>query len=49
LPRPIVQELVAFFSRTPENPNGFDMDAPFNLPAKIREIVVNRGEAVMVQ
>jgi hypothetical protein len=49
LPRPIVQELVAFFSRTPENPNGFDMDAPFNLPAKIREVVVNRGEAVMVQ
>ena len=49
LPRPIIQELVAFFSRTPENPNGFDMDAPFNLPAKIREVVVNRGEAVMVQ
>ena len=49
LPGPIVQELVAFFSRTPENPNGFDMDAPFNLPAKIREVVVNKGEALMVQ
>ena len=49
LPGPIVQELVAFFSRTPEYPNGFDMDAPFNLPAKIREVVVNKGEALMVQ
>jgi hypothetical protein len=49
LPKPILQELVTFFSRTPENPNGFDIDAPFNLPAKIREVAVNRGEAVVVQ
>jgi hypothetical protein len=49
LPKPIVQELVGFFSRTPETPNGIDLDAPFNLPAKIREILVNKGEAVMVQ
>lgn len=49
LPKPIVQELVSFFSRTQDNPNGFDLDAPFNLPAKIREILVNPGEAVMMQ
>ena len=49
LPKPIVQELVGFFSRTPETPNGIDLDAPFNLPAKIREVLVNQGEAVMVQ
>ncbi len=49
LPKTIVQELVTFFSRTPENPRGFDIDAPFNLPAKIREVVVNQGEAVVVQ
>jgi hypothetical protein len=49
LPKPILQELVSFFSRTAENPNGFDIDAPFNLPAKIREVAVNRGEAVIVQ
>jgi hypothetical protein len=49
LPKPIVQELVSFFSRTPEYPNGFNLDAPFNLPAKIREIPINKGEAVMVQ
>jgi len=49
LPKPIVQELVGFFSRTRETPNGIDVDAPFNLPAKIREVLVNQGEAVMVQ
>jgi hypothetical protein len=49
LPKPILQELVTFFSRTAENPKGFDIEAPFNLPAKIREIVINKGEAVVVQ
>ncbi len=49
VPKPIVQELVSFFSRTPENPSGFNLDAPFNLPAKIREVAVNQREAVIVQ
>jgi hypothetical protein len=49
VPKPIVQELVTFFSRTPENPNGFNLDAPFNLPAKIREVPVKQGQALVVQ
>lgn len=49
LPKPIVQELVAFFSRTRDNPNGFDIDAPFDLPVKIREVVTAKGAVVMVQ
>ncbi|HWP23293.1 MAG TPA: hypothetical protein VNM15_03775 [Candidatus Binatia bacterium] len=49
LPRPLVRELVAFFSRTAQKANGFDMDEPFDLPAKIREVVVKKGEAVIVQ
>lgn len=49
LPKPILQELVSFFTRTRENPAGFNLEAPFNLPAKIREVLVNRGEAVVVQ
>lgn len=49
LPKPILEELVTFFSRTPENPKGFDIDAPFDLPAKIREVVINKEEAVVVQ
>jgi hypothetical protein len=49
LPKPIVQELVSFFSRTAERPNGFNVDEPFNLPARIREVAVNQGEAVVIQ
>jgi hypothetical protein len=49
LPKPILQELVSFFTRTRENPSGFNLDAPFNLPAKIREMIVNRAEALIVQ
>ena len=49
LPKPLVQELVTFFSRSAENPKGFDLDAPFNLPAKIRELVINKGAVVVIQ
>jgi hypothetical protein len=49
LPKPIVQEMVSFFSRTPHNPRGFDLDAPFELPAKIRRIAIGKGEAVVMQ
>jgi hypothetical protein len=49
IPMPLVQELVTFFSRTQDNPKGFNIDEPFTLPAKIREVIVNRGEAVIVQ
>jgi hypothetical protein len=49
LPKPVLQELIGFFSRTPQNPTGFDIDAPFDLPSKIREISVGAGESVVVQ
>jgi hypothetical protein len=49
LPKPLLQELVTFFSRSPERPRGFDLDAPFTLPAKIREISVAEDEALVVQ
>ena len=49
LPKPILQELVTFFTRTPENPKGLNLDAPFDLPAKIREVIIGKGEAVLVQ
>jgi len=49
LPKPILQELVTYFSRTHDNPRGFDMDKPFNLPANIREVVINTGEAIVFQ
>lgn len=49
VPKPVVQELVTFFSRTPENPRGIDIDAPFKLPANIRELVINPREATVIQ
>lgn len=49
LPKPILEELVRYFSRSPERPNGIDIDAPFDLPAKIRKIETARGEAIIVQ
>jgi hypothetical protein len=49
LPKAILQELVTFFSRTAQNPAGFNIDAPFNLPAKIREVAVRTGEGIISQ
>jgi hypothetical protein len=49
LPQQVVQELVSYFSRTPGNPNGFDIDAPFDLPAKIRAIAIDKGAAILTQ
>jgi hypothetical protein len=49
LPKPLLQELVRFFSRSDANPKGIDIDAPFEFPAKIREIAINKGEAVVIQ
>jgi hypothetical protein len=49
IPKTVLQELLTYYSRTPENPNGINMDDPFELPSKIREIQVGKGEAVVVQ
>jgi hypothetical protein len=49
LPEPVLQDIVSFFSRTPEHPEGFNLDAPFKLPAKIRLLTINPGEAIVQQ
>jgi hypothetical protein len=49
IPKTVLQELLSFYSRTPENPAGIDMDAPFELPSRIREIRVATGQATIVQ
>jgi hypothetical protein len=49
IPKALLQELVSYYSRTPGNPSGVDMDAPFELPARIREIKVGQGSATIVQ
>jgi hypothetical protein len=49
IPLQLAQELVAYFSRTAENPRGLDLNAPFDLPAKIRRIEIKQGEARIAQ
>lgn len=49
VPRTLIQELLTFYSKTPENPAGIDMDEPFELPANIREIRVGKAQATIVQ
>jgi len=49
IPKAVLQELLSHYSRTPERPSGIDMDAPFELPARIREIRVATGTATVVQ
>ena len=49
VPTSILQELVSFYSRTPDHPQGVRLDDTFSLPAQIREIQVGQGQAVVVQ
>jgi hypothetical protein len=49
VPKILLQEIVSYYSRTPENPAGIGLDDPFALPARIREIQVDRGQAIIVQ
>lgn len=49
LPKSFLQELVTFYSRTPDSPQGIRLDDPFELPANIRQIEIGAGQAVVVQ
>ena len=49
IPKTVLQELLTYYSRTPDNPSGINMDAPFELPARIREIRVGSGTSTVVQ
>ncbi len=49
VPKTLLQELVWYYSRTENHPNGINMEAPFELPAGISRIEVAEGQAVVVQ
>jgi len=49
VPKILLQEIVSYYSRTPDKPAGISLDDPFPLPARIREIQVERGQAIIVQ
>ncbi len=49
IPKLLLQEIVSYYSRTPDKPSGISLDDAFALPARIREIQVERGQAIIVQ
>jgi len=49
LPKFLLQEILSYYSRSPERPDGISLDDPFMLPVRIREIQVGRGQAIVVQ
>jgi len=49
VPPAFLQELLSYYSRTPERPQGVRLDQTFSLPASIRQIEVGQGQAVVVQ
>jgi hypothetical protein len=49
IPKSFLQELLSHYSRTKENPAGINMDDPFELPSRIKEIRVGQATATVVQ
>ncbi len=49
IPKMVLAELVAFYSQTPDSPRGIGLDDPFPLPARVQEIHVQAGQAVVIQ
>lgn len=49
VPLRVLEQLVQYYSRTPENPEGVSLTDPFELPAGIRQIELRRGAAVVIQ
>jgi hypothetical protein len=49
VPKSMLQELIAQYTRSDASPEGVNLEAPFRLPARIREIRTARGQAVIVQ
>lgn len=49
VPKMLLQEIVSYYSRTQDNPSGLNLDGSFALPSGIREIQVERGQAIVIQ
>ncbi len=49
VPKRVVDELLRFYTRTPERPQGFGLDSRFDLPARIRDVVIDAGRVTVTQ
>jgi len=49
VPKTVAQELLRFYTSTPDRPRGFAFDEPFDLPAGLRAVSVERGAVTVMQ
>lgn len=49
LPRSMLQELIAYYSKSPEYPDGITLGKPFPLPAAVKSLLIAKGTATVVQ
>ncbi len=49
LPRGILQELIAYYSKSSEYPDGITLGKPFLLPAAVKALLIARGTVTVVQ
>src|SRR5262245_53693593 len=49
VPKSMLQSIVSHYSKSPDLPDGFNLDKPFDLPASIRSVETQRGNAVIIQ
>jgi hypothetical protein len=49
VPKTVAQEILRFYTRSPERPRGFVFDEPFELPASLRAVSVERGSVSLTQ
>ena len=49
VPKRVAEELLRFYTRTPQRPQGFSLDDMFDLPAQIRSVNVTAGRVTITQ
>jgi len=49
VPVTLLEPIVSYYTRSPRYPAGISLDDSFELPARIREIRIERGRAIVVQ
>ncbi len=49
VPRLVIEQLLAYYAKTPGTPKGVSLDSSFPLPDRIRQIDVQHGQAIVIQ
>lgn len=49
VPKRLLQEILSYYTKSADYPNGVNLDDQFNLPAKIRRVDVEAGRAIITQ